>query len=107
MTPAPEGDDESAANGGEPRRVKDLSVSPDDGAPLSDRKAADAALALPLAGLALLSPPVIGLFATDARVFGAPGVLAYLFFVWAVLTVLARLLSRRLKSGGDPERESG
>ncbi|MEM7525039.1 MAG: hypothetical protein AAF360_15040 [Pseudomonadota bacterium] len=80
--------------------------APDEAA-LSATKARDTALALPLAGLVALSPPLIDVFAVEGRIFGAPGIVVYLFVVWAALICLAGLLSRRLasegaKGGGEP-----
>ncbi|MEM1344807.1 MAG: hypothetical protein AAGI34_09540 [Pseudomonadota bacterium] len=60
------------------------------------RKARDAGLLLPLAGLVLLMPPVARLFAVDAWIGGVPLVVAYVFAVWAGLIAAAYLLGRRL-----------
>jgi hypothetical protein len=59
-------------------------------------RARDAALVLPLAGLALISPPVVNLFAADITLFGAPLIGVYLFTVWGGLIICAQRLSRRL-----------
>ena len=60
------------------------------------RRLSDVAVIAPMLGFVLLIPPVIGLFATDATVFGAPLVLVYLFGVWLGLIAVAAVLSRRL-----------
>lgn len=66
----------------------------------------EAAMALPIIGLALFSPPLIGLFASDAGVFGVPMIVAYLFAAWVALLFGAYLLARRLKRA-DPDRAGG
>lgn len=75
------------------------------GFPLSSRKVAERALILPLIGLVLLIPPIAGIFEIDARVFGIPFTILYLFGVWAMLIILANRLSRRLQSAEDHETE--
>jgi len=47
-------------------------------------------------GFILLIPPVIGLFATEVTVFGAPLVLVYLFATWLGLIAVAAMLAWRL-----------
>lgn len=64
-------------------------------------RARDAALVLPLAGLVLVAPPVVGLFVADVSILGAPLIAVYLFGVWALLILCAQRLSRRL---GEDER---
>ena len=64
-------------------------------------RARDAALVLPLAGLVLVAPPVINLFLADLTVLGAPLLAVYLFAVWGLLILAARLLARRLRED-DP-----
>ena len=58
------------------------------------------AVAIPLGavlvGLALLTPPLAGIFQLEARIGGVPFTALYLFFVWAALIAGAALLSRRL-----------
>jgi hypothetical protein len=70
--------------------------------PFRGHRARDAALVLPLAGLVLIAPPAINLFLADLSVFGVPLIGVYLFGVWGLLIVGARLLSRRL--GEDDSR---
>lgn len=60
------------------------------------KRLSDIAVIAPIFGFILLIPPVIGLFATDAKIFGAPMVLVYLFAVWLGLIVVAVWLGRRL-----------
>ena len=60
------------------------------------RRSREAALILPLTGLALFTPPLIGLFALDLSVIGAPLIVVYIFAVWAALIAAARTISRRL-----------
>jgi len=60
------------------------------------RRLNDIAIIAPLLGFLLLIPPVIGLFATDTTVLGAPLILVYLFAVWLGLIAVAVMLSRRL-----------
>jgi hypothetical protein len=69
---------------------------------LDARKARDAALLLPFAGLILISPPLLAIFTPDVSVFGGPLVAFYLFTVWAVLIVCAFRLARRLKGEREP-----
>ena len=60
------------------------------------RKLRDAAILLPLGGLVLIMPPLASVFALPVRVAGVPLVVAYIFVVWALLIVAARLIGRRL-----------
>lgn len=57
----------------------------------------DAAGLLPLAGLVLLMPPVITLFAVGHLVGGVPLIVVYVFGVWLALIGCAALLARRLR----------
>lgn len=54
------------------------------------------AVLLPLLGVFLLMPPFVTLFASEARPWGVPLVVAYVFGVWVVLLAAAALLSRVL-----------
>jgi hypothetical protein len=56
----------------------------------------DAAALLPLAGLFLLLPPAISLFAVDGHVLGIPVIVAYVFGTWLALVACAALIARRL-----------
>ena len=71
--------------------------------PLSQRKARDRALILPLVGFILLTPPVAGIFQLDAKIAGLPFTVLYLFAVWAMLIAGAAALSPRQL----PARRSG
>ena len=71
--------------------------------PVSIRKLVERALLLPLIGLVLLIPPLASIFEIDARPFGIPFTLLYLFGVWAALIFFAARLSRRLQAYEEPE----
>lgn len=74
----------------------------------ASRKAHERALLLPFLGMLLLLPPVAGIFQLDVRLFGVPLAALYLFTVWAVLIVLAAVLSRPLLRGAEaPPRGPG
>lgn len=61
---------------------------------------------LPLIGLALLTPPLGGIFQLDLKIAGVPFTLVYLFAIWAALIVCAWALSRRLASAEPPMAQS-
>lgn len=63
----------------------------------------DAAFLLPLAGLFLLMPPLIDLFAGPGTLFGIPLIVAYIFGLWSALIVVAFWFSQRLS---DPEHHA-
>ena len=65
----------------------------------------NAAVLVPLAGLFLLMPPFISLFAAPLMGFGIPLIVLYMFGVWAALILLTWLLTRRLAAADDPEAE--
>ena len=67
--------------------------------PLGHGQTRDRAIILPLIGLALLTPPLGGIFQLDLKIAGVPFTLIYLFAVWAALIACAWALSRRLGSG--------
>lgn len=66
-------------------------------APPDRKRIADLAILAPVFIFFLLVPPLIGLFATSATVFGAPLILVYLFGVWLIAIVLASLLARMVR----------
>jgi hypothetical protein len=66
------------------------------------RRWRDFAALLPIVGMFLLMPPVIGLFVSDARPFGVPGIVVYVFGIWAALIAAATLASRSLCASGRP-----
>jgi len=53
-------------------------------------------MVLPLAGFALVMPPLAGIFQLDVKVAGVPFTLVYLFTVWAGLILCGWRLSRQL-----------
>lgn len=58
----------------------------------------DAAVLLPILGLALLVPPVITLFAkAQLGVAGVPLVVVYVFTTWIALIAAAAALARKLE----------
>lgn len=63
----------------------------------------DVAVIAPILGFVLLIPPVIGLFATDSTVFGAPLILVYLFGIWIGLIAWAAVIARGLSR---PDKDS-
>lgn len=68
---------------------------------LVEGKASDLSWFLPLVGLFLLMPPLLGLFNESRYLFGIPLLLVYLFAVWLIGILLTALAARRL------QRESG
>lgn len=75
------------------------------GARTEPRRTREAALILPVIGLALFTPPLIQLFASDLSVVGAPLIVVYIFAVWAALIIAARIMSRRLTA--EEAQDSG
>jgi len=67
--------------------------------PVRYDKVRDRALVLPLLGILLLVSPLAGISQLDAKPFGVPFTLIYLFSVWAVLIAGACALARRLRDG--------
>lgn len=61
------------------------------------RKLRDRALVLPLTGLFLLMPPVALIFHSEAKLFGLPVTMIYLFVVWAGLILAARQQAKALR----------
>lgn len=70
------------------------------------RKLENIALALPVFGAALILPPIVSVFATDARVFGTPVIVVYLFSIWLLFIVATFVLSRRLRQNQPVENEA-
>ncbi len=66
------------------------------------RRAVALAALLPLAGLFLLMPPFIRVFAHGGRTLGAPSALVFLLVVWLGLILVTRRLARRL-AGREPD----
>lgn len=65
-------------------------------------RARQAAGVLPILGLFLLVPPVIGLFAAPVDVAGVPLIVVYLFAVWLGLALATALLGRALELPEPP-----
>ncbi|MEM8871240.1 MAG: hypothetical protein AAGB10_00755 [Pseudomonadota bacterium] len=65
------------------------------------RKREDMALAVPTLGIVLLITPVLNIFTGIETLFGVPAIYAYVFLIWAGLTILTRSLARRLMGAGD------
>lgn len=82
---------------------------------LSSRRARDRATVLLILGVAMLVPPLAGIFQFDAKLGGIPITLVYLFVVWAVLILGALGLANKLADSAtsnlresDPDtRDSG
>ena len=73
----------------------------------SRRKTRDRAIALLLAGILLLLPPVAGVSLIEAKPGGLPFPLLYVFAVWAALIAGALMLAGPLlASDADPARNS-
>lgn len=70
------------------------------------RKIRDRALILPLIGLALLTPPIALIFQSEAKLFGLPVTLIYLFAVWAALIVAARRQAGALRDTASLEDDA-
>jgi membrane protein required for beta-lactamase induction len=64
--------------------------------PVPSRRVTDLAIIAPVLAFILMIPPVIGLFATDGSVFGAPTLLIYLLVIWLGMIVGAAVLARKL-----------
>lgn len=62
----------------------------------------DLAVLLPLLGLFLLMPPFITVFGGDARPWGLPLIVAYLFGAWAALLAGAAWLAHALRAQEPP-----
>lgn len=65
----------------------------------ADNRLRERALALPLLGLLLLSPPVLAMFGRAVYLAGIPLSYAYVFTVWLGLIALGAVLARRLPDG--------
>jgi len=58
-------------------------------------------IAVAMLGLPLFMPPLMSLFDRNARVFGMPILMAYLFIAWAVVIGLVAAIKRG--SGPPPD----
>ena len=89
-----------SADGGSPR-------------PFGERKTRDRAFVLPVVGIFVLLPPIANIFLIDARLFGIPVTVIYLFVAWGALIAGAAWLAPRLRAAdniprsADPEPTSG
>jgi hypothetical protein len=72
---------------------------------MNGRKTVSAALFVTLFGAMLFLPPLLRLVHHEARVFGAPVELVYMFAAWAALVLAALWLGKHLPDergeGGD------
>ena len=66
------------------------------------QRAVDAAIILPFAAAALLTPPLILIFAAPMTLAGIPLILIYVFGAWAIIIIVAQLLTRRLATPDIP-----
>lgn len=68
---------------------------------LSRRKVRERSIALLLVGVAFLMPPIAGISLLDGEVGGMPIPMLYLFAIWALLIVGAKLLARPLRDSEE------
>lgn len=68
------------------------------------RRIADLAVLAPVLVFMLLVPPLIGLFAVETSVFGAPMIVVYLFGVWLLAIVIAAFISRKARALEPPDQ---
>jgi len=76
--------------------------------PSADARAAnDAARILPVAAALLLLPPFILIFAAPVTIAGVPLIIVYVFGVWGLIVLAARLVAgrveRRIGADGPPD----
>ncbi len=62
-------------------------------------RVAERSVALFLLGLVCFTPPLLGIFGMQERVFGLPVLYVYLFTVWGALIALAAWIARRKDAG--------
>ncbi len=74
---------------------------------LSRRKLRDRSIALLLAGIVLLMPPVVGISLIDGKIGGVPVPLLYVFIVWAMLIAGAAALARPLRDSDKTTAAAG
>lgn len=68
------------------------------------RRAQDLAVIVPILGVVLMLPPVVGLFAQpDRSIFGLPLIVVYLFGLWFALILMAYSLARHLNRAHDED----
>lgn len=73
---------------------------------MGGRKLQAAALVLTVFSALLFLPPIILPFATEARLFGMPLGVVYIFLAWIVVIAAAGVLAKRLRSDSR-RREDG
>ncbi len=67
-------------------------------------RAHDLAIIVPIFGVLLLMPPLVGLFARPALgVFGIPLIVVYLFGLWFALIGAALLIALRLRKADEAD----
>jgi hypothetical protein len=71
-------------------------------APRGRRRRYDAALLLPVLGAVAMMPPFANLFTGGEGLFGIPSAVLYLFGIWFLLILFARVLSRKLMAAPPP-----
>ncbi|WP_420549096.1 hypothetical protein [Curvivirga sp.] len=54
------------------------------------------ALALPVIGFLLLTPPILLIFNDESEIWGIPTLYFYAFVIWVFLIILGKLLTNRL-----------
>ena len=74
---------------------------------LSPRKARDRSIALVVAGIALLMPPLVGVSLVDGGLAGIPLPLVYVTVVWAALIAAAAALARPLRNSETTASSEG
>jgi hypothetical protein len=82
------------------KETADASIRPLAREAFDRRRRRDAAIALPLAGIFLLTSPFLDVFAGPGTLVGVPLGLLYIFAAWAGLILAAGLLARRLRGDG-------
>jgi hypothetical protein len=60
---------------------------------------------LPVAGLCLLSPPLLTIFGDGAELGGIPLLFIYIFAVWVALILFGRAVARRLQREDQARRD--
>ena len=65
------------------------------------RRRQDAALVLPLFGIAIFITPILTILTKDVLIFGAPLPFLFIFGFWFLLILLARRMSRLLTKGDE------
>lgn len=69
------------------------------------RKLENIAVALPVFGIAMILPPIVGVFTSEARILGVPVIVIYLFSMWVLFIFGTYMLSRRLRANTVSDAE--